>query len=252
VIVASLTDVGRVHGTGPAATVALDSVTVEVRSGAMTLVVGASGSGKTTFLNVVGGLDRPTRGSVVVAGVDLGRATDDALAALRRDHIGFVFQAFNLLPELTAWENVALPSLVAGRSLRAGRPRALELLDQVGLRHRADHRPGELSGGEMQRVAVARALLNDPELVLADEPTGNLDRAAAATVVELLQTISDAGRALVLITHDRSLVPIADRVLEFADGRIVADSEGTAAPTPAKGNGRPVRTRPLRSLPGRG
>ena len=211
----------KVYQRGPQEIRALDGVSMELRAGELVACVGASGSGKSTLLNLLGGLDRPTAGSVRVEGRDLADLDDDELTELRRHRIGFVFQFFNLLPTLSAWENVAMPHLLDGVRLRASRPRAVELLARVGLAERADHRPAELSGGELQRVAIARALMAEPALILADEPTGNLDARAGADVLARLRACAAEGdRAVLLVTHDRDVVAAADRVVRIADGRL--------------------------------
>jgi len=199
---------------------AVRGVSLEVRRGELVVVVGRSGSGKSTLLHLLGGLDRADSGSVVVAGTALERVGDRGLTAVRREHVGFVFQAFHLLPELTGLENVLLPAHLAGDGLVAA-PRVRALLAQLELAPLADQLPGSLSGGEQQRFAIARALVNEPSLVLADEPTGNLDAESAAIVLRLLRSIADDGRAVVLVTHDRDAAAIvADRVLLLRDGRL--------------------------------
>jgi putative ABC transport system ATP-binding protein len=201
---------------------ALDGVSFAVDAGELLCIVGPSGSGKSTLLHLLGGLDTPTAGRVVVGGRDLQDLSDEELTAFRRHQIGFVFQFFNLLPTLSAWENVAVPRLLDGRRLARSRDEAAALLEEVGLGERIDHRPAELSGGEMQRVAIARALINDPSLILADEPTGNLDSRSGRLVLDLLrQSATGDGRALVLVTHDEQVAAVADRVVELADGRLV-------------------------------
>ena len=194
---------------------------LEVGRGELVAVVGRSGSGKSTLLHLLGGLDRPDGGTIVVAGKQLATQTEGGLTELRRKHVGFVFQAFHLLPELTGLENVLLPARLAGDGVVAA-PRARELLRQLELTEAAGRLPGSLSGGEQQRIAIARALVNDPALVLADEPTGNLDAESGRIVLRLLRAIADAGRAVVLATHDREAAAIADRVLHLRDGRLEA------------------------------
>jgi putative ABC transport system ATP-binding protein len=185
-------------------------------------------------------LDRPSEGRVVIEGTDLAELDDEALTVFRRRRLGFVFQFFNLLPTMQAWENVALPLMLDGMSLSQARPRALELLARVGLEHRAQHKPSELSGGELQRVAIARALVAGPSLILADEPTGNLDSARGREVLELLrETTSESGHTLVFVTHDQSVAERADGVIHLVDGRLVDSPAGepmTARPVvwPAK------------------
>jgi putative ABC transport system ATP-binding protein len=200
---------------------ALAGINLEIRHGEFVALVGPSGSGKSTLLNLIGGLDRPTGGEIWVDGIELGKATDKRLVHFRRERIGFIFQSFNLLPTRTAAENVEVPLMLAGIGRRIRRERALTLLDRVGLGRRAGHRPNELSGGEQQRVAVARALANDPMLVLADEPTGNLDSKTGAEILGLLEDVlRQAGRAMVLVTHDSEVASHADRVVHLKDGII--------------------------------
>lgn len=210
-------------GSGPVR--ALDGVTLEIPGGGFTAIVGRSGSGKSTLLNLACGIDTPTSGEVLVHGRALSGLDDDALTRLRREQVGVVYQFFHLLPTLEVRENVALPLLLEGRDERAALARADALLAEVGLAHRAGARPHTLSGGEMQRAAVARALVHDPVLVLADEPTGNLDTRAAAQVVELLATlVRRHGSTLVMVTHSREAAEAADRVVTLSDGRVVADT----------------------------
>ena len=203
-----------------AAVDALRGVTLEIGKGELVAIVGPSGSGKSTLLHLIGGLDRATKGTVLVHGHNLALLDDDTLTKLRRDRIGFVFQFFNLMPTLTALENVMLPALLGGRS--NVRDRALTCLRDVGLEKRVDHRPDQLSGGEMQRVAVARALIMDPPLLLADEPTGNLDTKNGEQVLELIVGSKTAERTVVVVTHDRRIAERAQRIIEVRDGRIVS------------------------------
>ena len=200
---------------------ALAGVDFEVRPGEFIALVGPSGSGKSTLLNLIGGLDRPTGGEIWVDGLELGKASDKRLVHYRRERVGFIFQSFNLLPTRTAVENVEVPLMLAGVGRRARRERALMLLERVGLGKRAGHKPNELSGGEQQRVAVARSLANDPMLVLADEPTGNLDSKTGAEILGLLEDVlRREGRALVLVTHDPGVAAHADRIIHLRDGAI--------------------------------
>jgi putative ABC transport system ATP-binding protein len=209
----------RLRSGGRAVTI-LDGVSLDVDAREMVAVTGPSGSGKSTLLGLIAGLDRPTAGSIVLDGVEITRLDEDALARLRRDRIGFVFQSYHLIPTLTALENVAMPLELAGRP----RPldRARELLEAVGLADRAEHYPAQLSGGEQQRVAIARALALRPRLVLADEPTGNLDSATGAQIIELLLALNrEHESTLVLVTHDEALARHAERIVALRDGRVV-------------------------------
>ena len=200
---------------------AVDDVTLAFRRGTVTAVVGPSGSGKSTLLNLMGALDTPTAGEVLLGGVALSGLDREALTKVRRDKVGFVFQQFHLIPNLTASENIELPMEFARVASDPRRRRSELLLDQVGLTDRADHRPGRLSGGEQQRVAIARALANDPAIVLADEPTGNLDRATGADIVDLLrQLASEQDKTVVVVTHDQHLADSADVVWHLEDGRV--------------------------------
>ena len=201
---------------------ALRGVSLNVEKGEMVATMGPSGSGKSTLLNILGGLDRPTTGTVVVAGLELTTLDDDRLTRLRRDKIGFVFQFFNLLPTLTALENVSLPLHLARIPRKEAVRRATDLLETVGLRERVTHLPDELSGGEQQRVAMARALALRPPLVLADEPTGNLDSRSGHEILALFKRLqSDFGTTVVMVTHDASAAAVCDRVLRMNDGMIV-------------------------------
>jgi len=222
--IVSATDVHRRFGEGPAAVDALAGVSVSFAPGEFAAVMGPSGSGKSTLMHVLAGLDRPTAGAVVIDGVEIASLDDGRLTQLRRDKIGFVFQAFNLLPVLTAEENVVLPLSIAGR--KPDRAWLDTLIGAVGLDDRRTHRPSELSGGQQQRVAVARALVNRPAVVFADEPTGNLDSKASADVLALLRrAVDEFGQTVVMVTHDPDAAAAADRVVEMADGLIVGDAQ---------------------------
>ena len=206
--------------------VALNDVSLAIEEGEIVALVGASGSGKSTLLNILGGIDSPTAGSVVVGGYDIAGGSDRQMVMLRRGLIGIIFQFFNLMPTLTVMENVTLPAELAGTREKVARERGAELLDKVGMTRRASHRPHELSGGEMQRTAIARALINDPKLLLADEPTGNLDSANGALVLDLLQSLaSERGATLIIATHDHTVARIAHRVIEMRDGSVRADTK---------------------------
>jgi putative ABC transport system ATP-binding protein len=208
---------------------AVDRVSLELPAGQFAAVMGRSGSGKSTLLNLIAGIDRPTEGEIWLDEQELGRLDDDALTRLRRDRLGIVFQFFNLLTTLDVRENVALPLLLEGVGEREAFARADELVQAVGLEARARARPATLSGGEMQRAAIARALVHRPALLLADEPTGNLDSRSAATVLELIDRLSaEAGAAVILVTHSAEAAAHADRVLEMNDGRIVESGQQSA------------------------
>ncbi|MFE3558131.1 ABC transporter ATP-binding protein [Streptomyces sp. NPDC059193] len=215
-------DVHRSFGSGPRTVRALRGVTFEVRRGELTALKGRSGSGKTTLLNLVGGLDAPTKGDVLLDGTPLGGLDEPGLLALRRERIGFVFQSFGLIPVLTAAENVGVPMRMRGLPARQREERARTLLALVGLAEHAGQRPGELSGGQQQRVAVARALANEPDLLIADEPTGQLDSETGRSIMRLLRAVvRSEGVTALVATHDPALIELADRVVELRDGRIV-------------------------------
>jgi putative ABC transport system ATP-binding protein len=225
---ARIYDAVKVYGRGDNAVRALNGVSVEFATGRFTAIMGPSGSGKSTLLHAAAGLDQLTSGTVFVGDTDITKLDDRKLTKLRRDRIGFVFQAFNLVPTLTAAENIALPARLAGR-----RPDAAwfaEVVDTVGLRARLKHRPAELSGGQQQRVAVARALVSRPEIVFADEPTGNLDSRAGAEILSFMRTaVRELGQTIVMVTHDPVAAAYADRAVFLADGRIVDDLDAPTA-----------------------
>ena len=218
------------YGRGRIEVRALDGVDLRIEAGEMVAIMGPSGSGKSTLLHVVGALESPTSGTIAVAGLNYEGLGDRELTALRRDHIGFVFQFFNLLPSLTAEENVTLPAVIAKRREPAIRDRARALLERVGLSDRIDHLPAELSGGQQQRVSIARALLLSPELVLADEPTGNLDTKSSREVLRVLRELNDEeGHTIVMVTHDAAAAATADRVIFLRDGKLAGEVEGGSA-----------------------
>ncbi|MDM7481387.1 MAG: ATP-binding cassette domain-containing protein [Halomonas sp.] len=212
----------RVYSKGPQDLTVLDQLDLQVHAGERVAIVGSSGSGKTTLLNLLGGLDRPSEGSVVIAGEPLSELNEAALGKFRNRYIGFVYQFHHLLAEFTALENAALPLIIRGQAKKVAEQRALQLLDRVGMKARADHKPGELSGGERQRVAIARALVTDPSLVLMDEPTGNLDQTTASTILDLMDELAkESACAFVIVTHDVSLAAHQDRVMKLDGGRLV-------------------------------
>jgi putative ABC transport system ATP-binding protein len=214
-----LDSVTKVYGSGDAAVVALNEFSLNVAAGELLAVMGPSGSGKSTLMNILGCLDTPTAGRYWFAGEDVSRLNETQLAHVRNRRIGFVFQQFQLLPKLSAWRNVELPLLY--RNAESRRDLALQALDQVGLRNRVDHRPTQLSGGQQQRVAIARALVTNPDLILADEPTGNLDSASSRDVLAVLRELNQQGRTIVIITHDPEVAPVAQRTVVMRDGRLV-------------------------------
>ncbi len=210
---------------------AVDEVDLDVAAGETVAVMGPSGCGKSTLLHLLGGLDRPSGGALWLDGHRIDQLGEKALARLRRDAIGFVFQAFHLMDELTAAENIELPALLAGRSPRAARRQALGLLDQVGLADRANFLPSALSGGQRQRVAIARALTNDPVVIMADEPTGNLDSDSTLEVLRLFEKLHAAGQTLVIVTHDSRIAATADRLISMRDGAFVDETRLTGGTT---------------------
>ncbi len=245
-------NLARTFEVGETKVEALRGIDLEVGVGQFVALVGPSGSGKSTFLNLVGGLDRPTEGELWVNGVELSASKEKVLTEHRRRRVGFVFQSFNLLPRLSALENVALPLMFVGVPERGRINRARELLSRVGLADRLDHRPTQLSGGEQQRVAIARALVNRPAIILADEPTGNLDTATGAEIMALLRRLNrEQGVTLLLVTHDAEAASFADRVVQLRDGRIdssvaerghsagesLPSDELTTAPEPSEAQG---------------
>jgi putative ABC transport system ATP-binding protein len=217
--------VTKVYKTGSISVAALRGVSLSIDQGEYVAIIGPSGSGKSTLMHILGCLDVPTSGEYHLAGEDVSHMSETALALVRNRRIGFVFQQFNLLASMTAWQNVELPLVYAGVSRSERKERALEALGRVGLAGRVNHRPGELSGGQQQRVAVARALVTEPDLILADEPTGNLDSKSAADVMRLMGELHDAGRTLLLITHDVEVASAAGRVVGIRDGLLTENDE---------------------------
>ncbi|MET0556240.1 MAG: ABC transporter ATP-binding protein [Vicinamibacteria bacterium] len=222
--VVRLDGVGKVYPRGQTAVRALEDVTLTVAPGELVAIMGASGSGKSTLLAILGCLDRPTSGHYLLDGRRVADLTDAALSRLRNRTIGFVFQSFHLIPELTVLENVETPLLYGDVPPGEWRERSLRGLERVGLPHRADHRPAELSGGEAQRVAIARALVTEPRLLLADEPTGNLDSGTGEEIADLITGLTDAGRTVILVTHNDGLAARARRLVRLKDGRVVSDA----------------------------
>jgi putative ABC transport system ATP-binding protein len=234
-IVIRLTAVTKVYRSGSLAVPALRGVSLTIRTGEYVAISGPSGSGKSTLMHILGCLDVATAGEYRLAGKDVSRLTEEELARIRNQRVGFVFQQFNLLASMPAWRNVELPLVYAGVPRASRQARAIAALQRVGLAQRVEHRPGEMSGGQQQRVAVARALVTDPALVLADEPTGNLDSAATQDVLGVFDEVHAAGRTVVVITHDAEVAARAARVIVLRDGAIVSD---TGCDTPASGTAR--------------
>lgn len=224
------TDVKKVYRTAAAPVEALRDLTVSIRRGEFVAVMGPSGSGKTTFLNCLSGLDEIDGGTVLVDGRDIHKMSDQKRSRYRAESMGFIFQAFNLIPVFTASENVELPLLLAGAAPSEARRRAEETLERVGLGHRKSHRPNELSGGEQQRVTVARALAGQPSIVWADEPTGNLDSETASSVMELLRELNSEGLTVVLVTHDPTIGEMAQRIIHMRDGEIESVDDAISRP----------------------
>ena len=227
VLNARLSDVHKVYPMGGSEVRALDGVSLDFARGSFWAVMGPSGSGKSTLLNLLGCLDRPTSGSYALAGQDVSTLDDDALSNMRLTHLGFIFQSFNLIPQLTVEENIHLPLYYKGWEPQACRERAHELAERVGLSDRLAHRPAELSGGQQQRVAIARALANDPDILLADEPTGNLDSKTGADIMALLFELNAQGKTIIMVTHELDIANIAQHRLFMRDGR-VEGIEGSA------------------------
>src|SRR5947208_2810834 len=219
----SMNQIRKIYDTGKVKVEALKGIDLSIDEGELVAIVGPSGSGKSTLMNLLGCLDTPSEGEYQLAGENVAGVTRDQLAEIRNRRVGFVFQNFNLLPHITALENVEMPLLFGGVRPRDRRERATEVLTRVGLGDRIDHKPTELSGGQMQRVAIARALAMDPDIILADEPTGNLDSTSGSDIMSLFTDLWQQGRTLVIITHDPALAKRASRVVEIRDGRITAD-----------------------------
>jgi len=220
-----LENVYKIYQMGDTLLNALDDVTLEIDEGEFVAIVGPSGSGKSTLMNILGCLDTPTKGKYFFEGRDVSKLSDNELAAIRNRRIGFIFQNFNLLPKLTALENVELPLTYAGKSSSFRRKKAMELLEAVGLKDRIHHKPKELSGGQQQRVAIARALSADPPIILGDEPTGNLDSKSGREILEILKNLHASGKTVILITHDLNIARQAQRNVHIQDGKIVKDEK---------------------------
>jgi len=232
--IAETENLTRVYGSGEAQVKALDGVSLHVDTGEFVAVMGPSGCGKSTLLHLIGGLDRPSGGVVKIEGQDLSSLNDDELTDLRREHIGFIFQFFNLIPTLTALDNTALPLVLGGMKPGDAQVRAAEWLEKLNVADRSTHRPEELAGGQRQRVAIARALVTDPSLILADEPTGNLDSKAAQDFATLLrETVDRWERSILLVTHDPRISSFADRIIYLEDGRISKQTENNRESTKA-------------------
>jgi putative ABC transport system ATP-binding protein len=225
----AMANIRKVYDTGKVKVEALKGIDLDIFPGEFVAIVGPSGSGKSTLMNLVGCLDTPTDGTYAIGGENVAGVTRDQLAEIRNRRVGFVFQNFNLLPHITAQENVELPMLFGGVSPKERRARAADLLAKVGLGDRVDHKPTELSGGQMQRVAIARALAMNPDIILADEPTGNLDTSSGTDVMSLFNDLWKSGRTLVIITHDPALAKRASRVVEIRDGHITRDTRNEQA-----------------------
>ncbi len=225
----------RVYRLGPVSVPAVQGLNFAVPAGQMLAIMGPSGSGKSTLLNLLGCLDRPTAGRYFLAGEDVARKSSDELAEVRNHRIGFVFQSYNLLPQLTALENVELPLIYGGVGRAERRRRAEAALDAVGLAERRRHRPMELSGGQQQRVGIARAIVGKPDVILADEPTGNLDSRSGLEVLQLFHTLHESGGTIVIVTHDEDVAQHCQRILGLHDGRLVRDAEVSKAAVPASG-----------------
>ncbi|AGK60402.1 ABC-type antimicrobial peptide transport system, ATPase component [Archaeoglobus sulfaticallidus PM70-1] len=219
--VIELIDVYKIYKIGGEEVYALNGVSMEVKRGEFIAIMGPSGSGKSTLLNMIGCLDKPTKGKVIINGVETSGLDDDTLTRLRRDTVGFVFQQYNLIPTLTAIENVELPMIFKGISKREREKKAFELLNLVGLEKEAKRKPNEMSGGQQQRVAIARALANNPEILLCDEPTGNLDTKSGEKIMQILSELNERGVTLIIVTHDPSIAEYANKTVRILDGSIV-------------------------------
>jgi putative ABC transport system ATP-binding protein len=220
-----LEDVKKEYHLGDTIVEALSDVDVEIEEGEFVAIMGPSGSGKSTLMNMVGALDIPTSGEVSVDGTDISTLSEDELAVLRSKKVGFVFQQFNLIPSMNATENVALPMLFRGKSKKERRERAENILEKVGLGDRLTHMPSELSGGQRQRVSIARSLANDPDIILADEPTGNLDTETGENIMDLLTELNNEGKTIIMVTHDENDADYANRIINIVDGKVGVEQE---------------------------
>lgn len=227
-----ITDMYKIYNPGPNEVRALDGVSLTVDEGEFVAIVGHSGSGKSTLMNMLGCLDTPTTGEYFLEGKNVAQLSDDELSDIRNRHIGFIFQGFNLIPSLNALENVELPLIYRGMPKDERQKIAAESLTRVGLEHRTRHRPAEMSGGQQQRVAIARAIAARPPIILADEPTGNLDTASGSDVMQILRELNAEGRTVILITHDNEIAATAKRIVRIQDGRIVTDEPNVPSPLP--------------------
>jgi putative ABC transport system ATP-binding protein len=222
-VLVKVSDLQKIYSTGDISVTALNKVNINIEQGEFVAIMGPSGSGKSTFMNIIGCLDRPTQGSYILAGEDVSNKSDDELADIRNKYIGFIFQSFNLLPKLTALENVTLPLIYRGLGSHERLVKATEALTSIGLGDRLHHLPSELSGGQQQRVAVARVLAGNPPLILGDEPTGNLDTRSGAEVMSIFQQLNEAGISIVLVTHDEEVAQHTKRIIRFRDGLLQRD-----------------------------
>lgn len=216
-------NLSKVYETGTVSVAALEEVCFEIKKGEFVAIMGPSGSGKSTLMNILGCLDRPSGGRYILDGVDVSVLNDNELAEIRNKKIGFVFQAFNLLSRTTALKNVEMPMMYAGLPIKERRERAVDALRRVGLEDRLEHKPNELSGGQKQRVAIARALVNNPAIILADEPTGNLDTASGEEIMNIFEQLNKEGVTIILVTHESDIARYAERTLTFRDGRLISD-----------------------------
>jgi putative ABC transport system ATP-binding protein len=225
----NLTDLRKTYRVGDVETMALDGVNLEIKKGEFVAIMGPSGCGKSTLLNILGMIDRPSSGKYVLDGIDVSRYSEGKLVGLRKKHLGFVFQSFNLIDELSVRDNVALPLLYCGVNAGERKERVREVLELVGLEARSKHKPAQLSGGQQQRVAIARAVVNDPKLILADEPTGNLDSKNGREVLDMLHVLHDHGATIIMVTHNSADASEAERIVNMLDGRVVSSASPAAA-----------------------